>query len=160
MAMNENNAKVLNYLKTVTKDVTSADVAAALGMEKRSIDGIFTSFQKKELGIRVPGTAKGTATVQFLEITPDGLAADREGLNENAIKVMDYLVSVQGQLVTIDDLADTTGIAKKSAVGVYNALVKKSYATRVAKTVEADVAVNFLKLTDAGMAFDPTADAE
>lgn len=32
--------------------MTAADVAEALGMEKRSVDGSFTSFQKKDWGIR------------------------------------------------------------------------------------------------------------
>ena len=161
MAMKENNVQVLNYLKSVNgKNVTSADVAAALGMEKKSVDGIFTSFQRKELGIRVDGTAKGAKEISFLSITDDGIACDREPLNENAIKVLDYMVSVQGTLVTIDDLCDATGIEKKSATGVYNALVKKGFCARTPKTVEADVAVKYLVLTDAGLAFDPTADAE
>lgn len=161
MAMKENNVQVLNYLKSVNgKNVTSADVAAALGMEKKSVDGIFTSFQRKELGIRVDGTQKGTKEISFLSITTDGLAADREALNENANKVLDYLTGVQGTLVTIDDLAAATGIEKKSATGVYNALVKKGFAARTPKTVEADVDVKYLVLTDKGMAFDPTADAE
>jgi DNA-binding IclR family transcriptional regulator len=161
MAMNENNVKVLDYLKNTNgKNVTSADVAAALGMEKRSVDGIFTSFQKKNLGNRAPGTQKGTKEVSFLEITAAGLASDREGLNENAIKVMDYLTSVQGQHVTIDDLCAATGIEKKSATGVYNALVKKELCIRNPKMVEADVDVNYLVLTPEGMSFDPTADAE
>ena len=162
MAMKENNVQVLNYLKGVHgKNVTSADVAEALGMEKKSVDGIFTSFQRKELGIRVDGTAKGTKEISFLSITAEGLAADRDGLNDNAIKVLDYLTSVQGQLVTIDDLVAATGIEKKSATGVYNALVKKTFAARTPKMVEADVAVKYLTLTDKGMAFDPeTADAE
>lgn len=162
MAMKENNVKVLNYLKDVHgKNVTSADVAAATGIEKKSIEGIFTSFQRKELGIRVDGTAKGSKEISFLSITTDGLAADRDNLNDNAIKVLDYLTGVQGQLVTIDDLAAATGIEKKSATGVYNALVKKGFAARTPKMVEADVAVKYLVLTDKGMSFDPTAeDAE
>lgn len=51
MAMKENSKKVLNYLKEVNgQDVTAADVAAALGLEKRSVDGIFTSaIQRKGL---------------------------------------------------------------------------------------------------------------
>ena len=45
MAMSENSKKVLNYMKEINgADVTAADVAAALGLEKRQIDGIFTCF--------------------------------------------------------------------------------------------------------------------
>jgi len=56
MAMKENSKNVLNYLKGINgADVTSADVADALGLEKRQVDGIFTSaLQRKGLGIRVP----------------------------------------------------------------------------------------------------------
>ena len=44
MAMKENSKKVFNYLKQINgTDVTAADVAEALGLEKRSVDGIFTS---------------------------------------------------------------------------------------------------------------------
>lgn len=45
MAMKENSKRVLNYLKEVNgvKEVTAADVAEALGLEKRSVDGSFTS---------------------------------------------------------------------------------------------------------------------
>lgn len=161
MAMKENSVRVLEYLKGINgKNVTSADVAAALGMEKKSVDGIFTAFQKAELGSRVPGTQKGVKEVSFLSITNDGINCDRAALNENAIKVLDYLMTVQGTLVTIDDLCGATGIEKKSAIGVYNALVKKAFCARTPKNVEVDVDVNYLVLTDKGMSFDPTADAQ
>ena len=56
MAMSENSKKVLNYMKEINgADVTAADVAAALGLEKRQIDGIFTSaIQRKGYGVRIP----------------------------------------------------------------------------------------------------------
>ena len=56
MAMKENSKNVLNYLKGINgENVTSGDVAAALGLEKRQVDGIFTSaIQRKGLGIRTP----------------------------------------------------------------------------------------------------------
>ena len=44
MAMKENSKNVLNYLKGIGgANVTSGDVADALGLEKRQVDGIFTS---------------------------------------------------------------------------------------------------------------------
>ena len=50
--MKENSAKVLNYLKEIgDAQVTSADVAEAIGLEKRQVDGICTSdIQKKGYG--------------------------------------------------------------------------------------------------------------
>ena len=81
-AMKENSKNVLNYLKGINGDkVTSADVAEALGLEKRQVDGIFTSaIQKKGLGIRKPAEielADGShKAVKFLELTPAGMAFD------------------------------------------------------------------------------------
>ena len=82
MAMKENSVKVLNYLKSINgQNVTAADVADALGLEKRQVDGIFTSaIQKKGLGIRKPAEielADGShKAVKFLELTPAGMAFD------------------------------------------------------------------------------------
>lgn len=82
MAMKENSVKVLNYLKKVNgQDVTAADVAEALGLEKRQIDGIFTSaLQRKGLGVRVPAEIEledGThKAVKFLRLTDAGMAFD------------------------------------------------------------------------------------
>ena len=82
MAMKENSVKVLNYLKQVNgQDVTAADVAEALGLEKRSVDGIFTSaIQRKGLGVRTEAEIEledGThKKVKFLSLTDAGLAFD------------------------------------------------------------------------------------
>lgn len=82
MAMSENSKKVLDYLKSVNgQNVTAADVAAALGLEKRSVDGIFTSaIQRKNLGVRTPAEIEledGThAQVKFLSLTAEGMAFD------------------------------------------------------------------------------------
>ena len=82
MAMKENSDKVLNYLKEVNgQQVTAADVAEALGLEKRSVDGIFTSaIQRKGLGIRTPAEIElddGThKSVKFLSLTSEGMNFD------------------------------------------------------------------------------------
>ena len=82
MAMKENSKKVLNYLKEVNgTTITAADVAAALGLEKRQVDGIFTSaIQRKGLGVRTPAEIEledgSHAQVKFLSLTPAGLAFD------------------------------------------------------------------------------------
>ncbi len=82
MAMNENSRKVLEYLKSINgQNVTAADVAEALGLEKRSVDGSFTSaIQRKGLGIRTPAEIElpdGThKQVKFLSLTEAGMAFD------------------------------------------------------------------------------------
>ena len=82
MAMKENSKKVLKYLKTINgQNVTAADVADALGLEKRSVDGIFTSaIQRKGLGVRTPAEVElsdGThKAVKFLSLTEAGMAFD------------------------------------------------------------------------------------
>ena len=82
MAMKENSIKVLNYLKENSgASVTAADVAEALGLEKRSVDGIFTSaIQRKGLGVRTPAEIEledGThRSVKFLSLTPAGMNFD------------------------------------------------------------------------------------
>lgn len=81
MAMKENSKVVLKYLQdNVGKDLTAADVAEALGLEKRSVDGIFTAFQKKELGFRQEAereTEEGKhVTVKYLRLTETGATYD------------------------------------------------------------------------------------
>lgn len=82
MAMKQNSKMVLEYLKKVNgQNVTSADVAEALGLEKRSVDGIFTSaIQRKGLGVRTPAEIEledGThKAIKFLSLTTEGMNFD------------------------------------------------------------------------------------
>ena len=81
-AMKENTKKVFEFLRTVNgQNVTAADVAEALGLEKRSVDGIFTSaIQRKGLGVRTAAEIEledGThKAVKFLSLTPAGMSFD------------------------------------------------------------------------------------
>ena len=90
MAMKENSKSVLNYLMEINgENVTAADVAATLGLEKRSVDGIFTSaIQRKGLGVRTPAEIEledGThKQVKFLSLTPAGMAFDPDATEEAA----------------------------------------------------------------------------
>ena len=83
-AMKENSKRVFNYLKSVNgQNVTAADVADALGLEKRSVDGIFTSaIQRKGLGVRTAAEIElehgSHKTVKFLSLTDKGMAFDPE----------------------------------------------------------------------------------
>jgi hypothetical protein len=90
MAMKENSKKVLNYLKENNDaTVTAADVAEVLGLEKRQVDGIFTSaIQRKGYGVRVPAEVQledGThKQVKFLKLTAAGMAFDPDAAEEAA----------------------------------------------------------------------------
>lgn len=82
-AMKENTKKVITYLQGLdaNENVTAADVADALGLEKRSVDGIFTSaVQRKQYGERVEAEIEledGThKKVKFLKLTEAGRALD------------------------------------------------------------------------------------
>ncbi len=86
--MKENSKRVLNYLKQINgQDVTAQDVADALNLPKKSVDGIFTSaIQRKNLGVRTEaeialedGTHK---KVKFLSLNEDGMAYDPDQEDE------------------------------------------------------------------------------
>lgn len=78
-AMKPNSKMVLNYLKEHDgENLTSADVAEALGLEKRQVDGIFTSaIQRKGYGERVEDEIEmpdqSHKKVKYLRLTPEGL---------------------------------------------------------------------------------------
>ncbi len=88
MAMKENSKNVLNYLKNIGgADVTAADIADALGLDKRQVDGIFTSaIQRKGLGVRVPAEIEledGThKAIKFLRLTDAGMEFDPDASEE------------------------------------------------------------------------------
>ena len=77
-AVSEKSLVVLNYLKDNDgTDMTSADIAEALGMEKKSVDGIVTSgLQRKGLAERIPSEIEledGThKAVKFIKLTAAG----------------------------------------------------------------------------------------
>lgn len=81
-AMKENTRKVFEFLKAHNdEDLTAADVAEALELEKRQVDGIFTSaLQRKQLGERIPAEREeqdGSHTkIKLLKLTAAGLAFD------------------------------------------------------------------------------------
>jgi len=82
MAMSENSVKILNYLKEIHgENVTAADVADALGLPKKTVDGAFTSaIQRKEMGYREEAEVEledgSHAKVKFLKLNDAGLAFD------------------------------------------------------------------------------------
>lgn len=82
MAMKANTLAIFNYLKEHNdEDLTAADLASILGLEKRSVDGSFTSgIQRKLLGVRVEKEielADGShSKVKYLHLTPAGMEFD------------------------------------------------------------------------------------
>lgn len=88
-AVSEKSLVVLNYLKSIgDANVTSADIADALGMEKKSVDGIVTSglIRNKGLAERIPAQIETTddegnvkyKDVKFIRLTAAGAAYDHE----------------------------------------------------------------------------------
>ena len=139
--MSENSAKVLAYLQETNGQKFTADqIAEALGMAKATINGVFTSFQKKGLGVREEATVTGTEEISFLKLTDEGKACDTSEMSENAQKIVAHLIEIGDANETLDDVA-------------YNALVKKGLAERVKATVEAPVTVKYLVLTEEGVAY-------
>ena len=82
MAMSANSKKVIKYLQEINgQDVTAADVAEALELDKKQVNGIFTSaIQRKGLGVRTPAEVEfpdgSHEKVKFLSLTAEGLAFD------------------------------------------------------------------------------------
>lgn len=82
MAMKENTRKVFEFLKENNgKDFTAAEVAEVLGLEKRQVDGIFTSaIQRKKYGYReeseITLADNSHQKVKFLRLSEEGLALD------------------------------------------------------------------------------------
>lgn len=157
MALSENSIKVVNYLKEVHgTNVTSADVAEALELSKSTVNGVFTALQKKGYGVRVDATIPGTAEISALSVTAEGEACDKAEMSDTIKAIFEYLGANKGVIVTLDDMAAALNADKRVVNGSFNSLVRKGFAARTPVTVEADVAVKYLTLTEEGLALDPT----
>ena len=159
--MAKNSVKLLTYLQeNAGTKMTADEVAANTGIAKATITGAFTAFVKKGLGVREEAQVPGNVEVSFLTVTDEGKAVDTAEMSENAQAIIAHLIATNNAPATLDDVADALNIDKKKVNGAFNALVRKGYCARVAATIEAPVTVKYLVLTDAGMSFDPSADAE
>lgn len=89
VAVSEKSLVVLDYLKSIgDENVTAADIAAAVGMEKKSVDGIVTSglIRNKNYAERVPAQIEVTddegnvkyKDVKFIKLTEAGKNYDHE----------------------------------------------------------------------------------
>lgn len=85
-ALKPNSLTVFNYVKEHDgENFTAADIAAATGLEKKSVDGIVTSaFQKKGLMERIPAEVQledGThKPVKLIRLTDAGRAFNPENV--------------------------------------------------------------------------------
>lgn len=79
-ALSENSQKVYDFLKAnPDADYTAADIAEALGLETKSVNGIATGLQKKDITFREEGeivveSEDGTTkhkSVKFIKLTED-----------------------------------------------------------------------------------------
>lgn len=83
-AISEKSLVVLNYLKeNYGVKMTAADIADALGMEKKTVDGIVTSgLQRKGYAERIPAEIEVDGglhkAVKFIQATEAGLAYDHD----------------------------------------------------------------------------------
>ena len=90
-------------------------------------------------------------------------------ISENSEKILNYLKANYGKEFSKQELAGALGISLSSVIGAMNSFVKKGYAettrqeviedspateTRKAKTHT----VNYHRLTEAGLAYDPVAE--
>ncbi|MCF0124562.1 MAG: hypothetical protein HUJ68_02190 [Clostridia bacterium] len=82
MAVSMNTVKVIEYLQGINgADITANDVAEALGLSSRQVNGIFTGgIQRKGLGVREDAEIKledgSLKKVKFLKLTEEGAALD------------------------------------------------------------------------------------
>ena len=90
MAMSEKSRIVFDYLKAnYGAQMTAADIADALGMEKKSVDGAFTaSIQRKGLGERISVAVEDEngkpAIIKLLTLNEEGMAYDPDAVVEEA----------------------------------------------------------------------------
>lgn len=92
MAMSTSTINVLNFLKAHNgENFTAQDVADALDIDVKVVNGAFTSgIQKKGYGKRVEAEVEYTAddgsvrhkNIKFLTLTPEGMAFTAEDSEE------------------------------------------------------------------------------
>ena len=87
--MKNNTKAVIKFLQANKRlDFTAQDVAQALSLDVRVVNGIFTALQRDhkvfgQLGMRVPATIDVDGTpkdVKYLVLTPAGLALDVDAI--------------------------------------------------------------------------------
>lgn len=84
-------------------------------------------------------------------------------MTTGALNVFNFMKSHPGEEMTKQAIAAELGVTVSTVVGATNWLLKNSYATEREESVEVDgkqKVVKYIKLTDAGLAYDPEAAAQ
>ena len=84
-------------------------------------------------------------------------------LKENSLKVFNYVKENDGKNMTAADIAEGTGLEVRQVNGIAtSAFQRKGLMERIPAEIELEdgshKSVKFIKLTEAGMAFDPDAE--
>ena len=84
-------------------------------------------------------------------------------LKENSLKVFNYVKENDGKNMTAADIAEGTGLEVRQVNGIVtSAFQRKGLMERIPAEIELEdgshKAVKFIRLTDAGMEFDPNAE--
>lgn len=85
------------------------------------------------------------------------MAVKKQAITEKALTMLNYLKENAGVQLLNTDIAAGLGITPQSVTGSVNGLVKRELAERVPASIEVNgevKAVKFIKITDAGMAYD------
>lgn len=89
MTVSENSKKVFDYVKAnEDKDITAKDIAEALGLSARGVNGAITSaFQRKGLMERVEAEVENedgdVVKVKYIKLTPEGRNLDYDDVETN-----------------------------------------------------------------------------
>lgn len=85
-------------------------------------------------------------------------------LKENSLKVFEYVKAHNGEDMTAADIAEATGLEIRSVNGIVtSAFQRKELMERIPAEITLEdgshKAVKFIKLTEKGLEFDPSAEA-
>lgn len=150
MAFSENVKRITAYLKANEgKQVTSAELAAAIGITRTSVDGAFTSLVNKGYAKRVTTEIDGTKDIKFVICTGDAT----DDMSDVMKTVINYVKAATDN-ITPDDVAEGTGLAATKIRGIILSGIKKGVLNYKTAKIAAPVTVKFLVLTDEGKAVD------
>jgi predicted transcriptional regulator len=75
-------------------------------------------------------------------------------MNENSVKLLDFLKANTDKKMTVDQVAEGTGLSKPTITGAFTAFVKKGLGIREEDQIPGEVEVSLLVATDAAATCD------